>query len=317
MKNVLLVFISICFSNVIFGQGSNLTVFSDDGERFYLILNGIRQNEKPETNIRVQALTNPYYSARIIFEKKGIAEIEKKMLPVQDQLNPGPQEVTYKIKKNKDATFSLKFFSAVPLDQAPPLPPNVTVVQYNTEPMPAINTNISVTETTTTTTTLGAPVGNNVNVGMNVGGINVGINVNDNMMGMGNAQVTQTTTTTTTTSGVRNTPPPPPPAMAPAPPVNSVICPMPSGEYQSMMASIKSKSFEADMLTIAKQATKVNCPTTDQILGVMKLFSFEESKLDYAKFAYQFCFNKKDYYKVNDGFTFSGSIEELNSFIGQ
>lgn len=312
MKTLSAFILSICISNLIFGQGSNLTVFSDDGERFYLILNGIRQNEKPETNIRVQALTNPYYSARIIFEKTGIAEIEKKMLQVQDQFNPGPMEVTYKIKKNKDATFSLKFFSSVPLAQAPPLPPNVTVVQYNTEPMPAISTNISVTETTTTTIS-GAPAGNNVNVGMNVGGINVGINVNDNMTGMGNTQVTQTTTTTTTTSGVRNTPPP---AVVPAPPVNAVICPMPSSNYQSMVNSIKSKSFESDMLTIAKQATKVNCPTTNQILGVMKLFSFEESKLDYAKFAYQFCFNKNDYYQVNDGFTFSGSIDELNSFIG-
>lgn len=310
MKQFFLLLSLYGFINPCIGQGSNLTVFSDDGERFYLILNGIRQNEKPETNIRVLALTNPYYSARIIFEKQGISEIEKKMMPVQDQLNGGWMDVTYKIKKNKDGLFLLKPYSAVPIAQAPPVPSNVTVVQYNTQAMPAISANINLKETTTTTTTIsGTPVGTNVNVGMNVGGINMGINVNDNMMGMDQSQVTQTTTTTTMTNNNNQNSPPPP--------VNSVICPMPLRDYQSMISSIKSKSFEADMLTIAKQATKVNCPTTDQILGVMKMFSYEDSKLDYAKFSYQFCYNKKDYYKINDGFTFSGSIDQLNSFIGQ
>ena len=199
MKQLFLLLALYGFINPSMGQGSNLTVFSDDCERFYLILNGIRQNEKPETNIRVMALSNPYYSARIIFEKQGISEIEKKMMPVQDQMNGGYMDVTYKIKRNKDGLYSLKPYSAVPIAQAPPVPSNVTVVQYNTQPMPAINANINLKETTTTTTTIsGTPVGTNVNVGMNVGGVNMGINVNDNMMGMGQSQVTQTTTTTMT-----------------------------------------------------------------------------------------------------------------------
>jgi hypothetical protein len=47
----------------------------------------------------------------------------------------------------------------------------------------------------------------------------------------------------------------------------------------------------------------------------MGLFSFEDSKLDYAKYAYDFCFNQGDYYEVNEAFTFESSIEELNHYL--
>ena len=46
---------------------SNLIVFSEDGLKFYLILNGIRQNETPVTNVKVVDLNQPYYSAKINF----------------------------------------------------------------------------------------------------------------------------------------------------------------------------------------------------------------------------------------------------------
>ena len=48
------------------------------------------------------------------------------------------------------------------------------------------------------------------------------------------------------------------------------------------------------------------------MLGV---FSFEDSRLDFAKFAYDRTHDIGNYYKVNEGFTFESSIEELNDFI--
>ena len=48
---------------------------------------------------------------------------------------------------------------------------------------------------------------------------------------------------------------------------------------------------------------------------VMKKFTYEESKLDYAKFAYEYCLDQGNYYKVNDAFDFELTIDELNEFI--
>ena len=48
----------------------------------------------------------------------------------------------------------------------------------------------------------------------------------------------------------------------------------------------------------------------------MQLFTFEASKLDYAKYAYDYCWEKNNYYQVNDAFEFESSIEELDAYIG-
>ncbi|MBK9515283.1 MAG: DUF4476 domain-containing protein, partial [Flavobacteriales bacterium] len=44
-------------------------------------------------------------------------------------------------------------------------------------------------------------------------------------------------------------------------------------------------------------------------------FSFEDSKLDFAKYAYDRTYDIGNYFKVNDAFTFESSMDELNEFI--
>jgi hypothetical protein len=55
--------------------------------------------------------------------------------------------------------------------------------------------------------------------------------------------------------------------------------------------------------------------STDQIIQVMGLFSFEESKMEFAKAAHEKCSDKQNYWKLNDAFTFESSIDELNEFL--
>jgi hypothetical protein len=47
----------------------------------------------------------------------------------------------------------------------------------------------------------------------------------------------------------------------------------------------------------------------------MQLFSFEDSRLDFAKFAYKNCINKGNYFEVNQAFSFESSVDNLNQFI--
>jgi len=51
------------------------------------------------------------------------------------------------------------------------------------------------------------------------------------------------------------------------------------------------------------------------VMKICNLFSFEESKLTFAKHAYSRTTDKKNYFKVNDVFSFDSSKEELNNFI--
>ena len=52
-----------------------------------------------------------------------------------------------------------------------------------------------------------------------------------------------------------------------------------------------------------------------QVKELLMLFTFEESKLDIAKYAYNHTYDIGNYYKLNDAFTFESSTDELNKYI--
>ncbi|MCW5908718.1 MAG: DUF4476 domain-containing protein [Chitinophagales bacterium] len=287
----------------------HLTIFSEDGDKFFLILNGEKQNNVAQTNLRVEDLTQDYYNAKVIFEDQTLGEISKNYLAIADA-NAVKQDVTYKIKKNKNnGKMTLNFFSMTPVVQGYVPPSNVYVVRTGQPQPPAtiVTTtpaSTTVTQTTTTTTGTGGTVGANVNMG----GINVGVTINDPLL---NGTVTQTTTTThTTTNASMNT--------TTTQPAN-VGCrgtyPMGSSDFSSALASVKNQSFDETRLKSAKQIAGGNCLSATQIADICKVFGFEATKLDFAKFAYDRCTEPQNYFKVNNVFGFSSSVDELNDYI--
>lgn len=90
---------------------------------------------------------------------------------------------------------------------------------------------------------------------------------------------------------------------------------MNSRDFTQLKQTIRNGNFESTKLTIAKEAVGKNCFTSAQVKEIMELFSFENSKLELAKFAYRSTFDKENYFIVNDAFTFSSSKEELTKFM--
>jgi hypothetical protein len=86
-------------------------------------------------------------------------------------------------------------------------------------------------------------------------------------------------------------------------------------EFNTAKGSIASKSFEDSKLTIAKQICTKKCLLTSQVKEIMLLFTFEQTRLDFAKFAYVYKYDTGNYYQVNDAFTFETSFDDLNAFI--
>ena len=103
----------------------------------------------------------------------------------------------------------------------------------------------------------------------------------------------------------------------PNPSPGGIYCdfPMDDNSFALALASIKKKSFDSDKLIIAKQITNSNCLLSSQVKKIVKLFSFENNKLKFAKYAYKHTFDPNNYYKINDAFDFSSSIKKLNSYI--
>lgn len=305
-----LMFLWVCAS---VAQNSNAIIFTENGERFTAILNGLRQNEKPETNVKIEGLNANFYKMKVIFEDAALGQKNFNL-----GIEPGT-ETTYIIKKNNKNEYVLRTMSMVPMAEAPPTTTGTSVVVYNPSAAPYTG-ETTITEQTTTTTTTGAPDGGGVSMGINMG--DAGGNFSMNVSGFENTtsstqQTTTVTTTTTTSSGV-SAPPPPPPAPVYLPGYNGAEgCPFPMarGDFESMKSSIASKTFEDSKLTVAKQVINSNCLLSGQVREVMQLFTYEESKLDFAKYAYGRTYDIGNYYKVNDAFTFESSIDELNGYI--
>jgi hypothetical protein len=97
---------------------------------------------------------------------------------------------------------------------------------------------------------------------------------------------------------------------------NTSNCRIGEQEMQEIIGSVKRQSFENTRLESVKQVVRAKqCFSVYQVKQLLELFTFENNRLDLAKFCYNYCTEKSDYYKLNSSFTFSGSVDELNKFI--
>ena len=158
----------------------------------------------------------------------------------------------------------------------------------------------------TQTTTTNTPANNSVNINMNMGeGTSIKMN-------MGNTQQQTTTQTTIITNRAPQT------AVVYVTGYSGKVgCTPPVSEqsFNQMINSVKNQSFSDDKQRVTKQIVKSNCMTVDQLVDLLNEFSFDDGKLDTAKFAYNYIYDVENYFKVFDVFSFSSSGEELEQYI--
>lgn len=85
--------------------------------------------------------------------------------------------------------------------------------------------------------------------------------------------------------------------------------------FARLKQSIARQCFDRDKLSIAKQGTRGQILYSHQVLDLVEMFTFESTKLKFAKFAYLLVCDTQNYYIVNDAFTFSSSIRDLECYI--
>jgi hypothetical protein len=459
MRHILLLVTVLFLSFNSFSQKNNLVIFSERGEKFVLIMNGLRQNAEPATNVKVVDLNQPGYVVKVIFEDKSIPDLDKKI-----PFNSTNMEVVAAIKYKKGVR-KIAFVSEAPIIAGAPAVSNQQVVPYSptgvspestitttttttpatTEPVVVakeLNNNVTTTTNTTTTNPSGLSINiNDKGVSINAPGVNVNQNgtstnntvttsssstnssslssnnssryiangtmctsssmtqqqllklkydldertvvtkmraaketVQKNCMlssqvaeivkmfdgsddqldiakysyqytydtknydvvvnslqhdfnkpklvdfvgtstnggvSVSNGSTANKTTTTTTVVEQKVV------TAAPTPVSSTSGCasPLSDSEFKTAKQSIASKSFEDTKLTIAKQVMKSKCLKTAQVKEIMGLFSFEDNKLDFAKAAYDYVYDKSNYYELSDAFTFETSIEELTKYV--
>jgi hypothetical protein len=201
MKHVYTVFFLFCLG-VLFGQ-SNLTIFNNDGRQFYVILNGIKQNAVPQTNVYISGIKNGTYSVKLIFADGVTKDIDKNLWL------DTPSDITGRVIFKKGEG-KLQLSAPVPTQGA--INQSSAVVYRPNDQAVYTDQQTIQTTTTTTTTTSGSgqtggissnsPVSTQSGTNMNVsasqsvqsnasstqqtaGGVNMNVNISDPMNGGG------------------------------------------------------------------------------------------------------------------------------------
>ena len=98
---------------------------------------------------------------------------------------------------------------------------------------------------------------------------------------------------------------------------SSVVRPISTNEFENIMNTLNNISFDSSLLNVAKQILSSKYVTTDQVIRILQLFTFDSSRLDIAKFAYNRTVDKSHYFQTYNSFTFDSSVNELSNYIGQ
>jgi Domain of unknown function (DUF4476) len=90
---------------------------------------------------------------------------------------------------------------------------------------------------------------------------------------------------------------------------------MTNNDFALAKESLRREWFENSRLTAAKQIIDRNYFTSQQVKEMVLLFTFENNRLDIAKYAYGKTVDKGNYFVMNDAFTFNNNKEALKEYI--
>jgi hypothetical protein len=91
--------------------------------------------------------------------------------------------------------------------------------------------------------------------------------------------------------------------------------PMDENTFSSFIETVRRESFDDSRMAIAKSGVDQNYFTSAQAKQLAALFSFENSKLEVAKYMYGRTTDPKNYFVVYSVFSFSKTKEELAEYV--
>ncbi len=86
-------------------------------------------------------------------------------------------------------------------------------------------------------------------------------------------------------------------------------------DFKDLKGSINNRNFESSNSAVVKTALDNNFITVDQLIELLRYFTFEDSKLEIAKYSYKKICDQKNFFKVYDSFDFETSVTELKNYI--
>ena len=112
MSKIIIVLVSLFMLFELYGQQNNLVVFTQESTPFYVVLNGVRQNETPRTNVKIEDVKGEFQKVRVIFENEDLGAVDQSVNFFKEDVEV-KMEVVY--KRNK---YRLRYMGETALNNA-------------------------------------------------------------------------------------------------------------------------------------------------------------------------------------------------------
>jgi hypothetical protein len=86
-------------------------------------------------------------------------------------------------------------------------------------------------------------------------------------------------------------------------------------EFAMLKERVKQNALDNGKLEAAKNLTRSNTLTANQVAEIAHLLVLDNNRLDYAKFAYEFTYDRQNYGMVADAMVFTNNRRSLEQFI--
>lgn len=269
-------------------QNNDFVFYTDNGDLFTLYLNSVKQNETAATNVKATNISGKNINVRVVFERSGVPAFNRTL-----SVSSTDKEIKIQLVKGRENVYSTKIISTTP--------------RQHSNPSNGNSGNEGSTETKDDKSGHSGHGNNGHNNGYNNGHNNHGNNGYNN--GYNNPPHNGGYPNGGTPNGGHwgNS----------YGPSDNPRChmPMPQNDFNSLRAQVRARYFDSSRLTVAKQACRYNCMTSDQIRDLCREFSYESNRLDFAKYAFEYCYDRYRYYIVGQAFSYSSSVDQLNRFI--
>ena len=82
-----------------------------------------------------------------------------------------------------------------------------------------------------------------------------------------------------------------------------------------VMQVLEKQSFDDNKLDIAELCVTLGSFCNDDLAQIAKVFSFDDNRLEFLKFAYAYCPDRENYPSLRDCFQFSTSYDNLMDYL--
>ena len=266
-------------------ETSNLIIFASDSTPFYAIVNGIKQNPDPQINIKINGLLNNQNHVKIVFSNGNIPDIDKNFY-----FESMSVEATARIVSTEKGNV-LRYFGEVAMGQAATNEQQLQVIYQSVD---SSVTNMVVVDDTVmikTTSVNDSAMNNNFEVSDTATNTSSGMNAESEVQ----------TTSIADVSGYKG----------------KTGCIPPLSDVNAIKNAVEKEDFSDKKIMIAKQALKGKCMSVQNIITITESLYFEDEKLEFAKFAYDYTYDVDNFHQLNKIFDFTSSKEELNEYLSK